>query len=59
MVLKQGSQLIQGRAVNSLGTGLGDGGRQGAAFLWGLLGGGVGCNRGLNTYASGLQHISA
>ncbi len=58
MVLQQGSQLIQGRAVNSFGKALGDGSGQRAALLWGLLGGGSGCDRGLNTYASGLQHIS-
>ena len=58
MVFQQGSQLIQGRAVNSLGKALGGGSGQGAALLWGLLGGGSGCGRDLNTQASGLQHIS-
>lgn len=55
MVLQQGSELIQGRAVNSFGKALGDGGGQGAALLWGLLGSGSGCDGGLNTYASSLQ----
>ncbi len=58
MVLQQGSQLIQGRAVNSLGKALGAGSGQGAALLWGLLGGGSRCDRGLKTQASGLQRNS-